>query len=131
MGSAHMQVAYRVPFHLLSRTGNRNLLSAKKIKCIRNLPEEIDKVGFITALADNGVDYMYYLRSEICFEKAIFRKKAEVNVKEVYDRFGNLIDKLFEEGHIQNRILAGFLKKKVEVVLEKVIGTSANVFIFD
>lgn len=101
------------------------------VKSIRTLPDFVDKRDYVISFTKEGLSNMYYLRLELCFDKGINRNKAELDQKETFAKFGALVDKLLEEGHIHNSITANFMKKQIEAILEKLIGTPNNVFIFD
>lgn len=101
------------------------------VKSIRTLPDFVNNREYVLNFASDGVLNMYYLRADLCFEKGIFRNKADLDPKQTHDKFENMINKMVEEGLIINRIAAAYLQKQIDSVLERLLGRWDKVFIFD
>ena len=101
------------------------------VKSLRTIPDFVNNKDYVMLFAQEGITGMYYLRLELCFEKGIIRTKAELDAKETHDKFVALVDKLLEEGLLINRIMADYLKKQIDNVLERLLGRWEKVFIFD
>lgn len=100
------------------------------VKSLRTLPDSIDKYYYINAFVGGGIESLYFERKRLCMEKDLKRESAEVDVVKIRSKFNLLIDTLFEEGTITNRIVAQLLQKEIGKVLEMLFGNSVQVFIF-